>query len=192
VSADRATRRDWIVGGLALLLVIDLLELPWHTVGGGTISGISLPSISNPGTGPPAAFLGVLAVLASLAVLFDLVFERLSPQTNVPSIGGNRSLTRYALAIAAAVLMALKFVLHLTQIGNLGVGFWFAAVLVAALVYATMQAKRDEPAPRASAEESARAGENSEPAGATEEPEHATSTGESQRAEARETSESES
>jgi hypothetical protein len=153
VSVDKARRVDWIVGGLALLLVIDLLELPWYTVGGGTISGISLPSISNPATGPPAAFLGVLAMLASLAVVLDLVFEYLSPATTIFSLGGNRSFTRYVLAIAAVVLLALKFILHLGEIRNLGVGFWFGAILAAALVYATKRARRDEPAPRASAVE---------------------------------------
>jgi hypothetical protein len=145
VTVDKARREDWIVAGLALLLVIDLLELPWHTIGGVTISGISLPSISDPATGPPAALLGVLAVLASLAVLLDVVVEHLSPETSIPSIGGNRSLTRYLLAIAAAACIGLKFVLHLTQIGNLGVGFWFGAPLAAALVYATRKARRDEP-----------------------------------------------
>lgn len=164
MSGDKTSRQDWIVGGLALLLVIDLLELPWHTVAGGTISGISFPSISNPATGPPAAFLGVLAVLASLAILLDLGFEHLSPQTNLPSVAGNRRLTRYALAIAAAGLLALKFILHLTQIGNLGVGFWFGAVLVGALVLATMQAKRDKPAPRARAQGPPGATGESEPA----------------------------
>ncbi len=34
MSTEKVPRRDWILGGIALLLVIDLLELPWFTVGG--------------------------------------------------------------------------------------------------------------------------------------------------------------
>ncbi len=152
MTVDKASREDWIVGGLALALVIDLLELPWHTVGGGTVSGISLPSISDPATGPPAAFLGVLAVLATLAVLLDLLVQHLSPETSIPTIGDSRPFTRYVLAIAAAALIALKFVLHLGQIGNLGVGFWLGVVLAAALVYASAQARRHQAPAGASAE----------------------------------------
>ncbi len=139
------------MGGLALLLVIDLSELPWYTSGGGTISGISLPSISNTATGPPTRFLGVIAMLASLAVLLDLVLEHLVPARNVPSIAGNRTLTRHALAIAAAALIALKFVLHPALIGDLSAGFWLGAVLAAALVYATMHAKSPSAKPAGTA-----------------------------------------
>jgi hypothetical protein len=145
VSVDNVRREDWIVGGLALLLVIDLLKLPWYTVAGGTVSGISLPSISNSATGSPDRFLGLLAVLAALAVLFDLLFEHLSPDTHIPAINGSRTLTRCALAIVAALLLALKFIFHLTQIGSLGVGFWLGALLAAALVYATIKARQTEP-----------------------------------------------
>ena len=113
---------------------------------GGTISGISFPSISNRATGPPDCLLGVLAVLATLAIVFDLLLEHFSPDTQIPSINGSRTLTRFALAITAAGLLALKFILHLTQIGDLGSGFWFGAVITAALVYATMKAWEANPA----------------------------------------------
>lgn len=153
MNTETVRREDWVVGGLALLLVIDLLELPWYTIGGGTVSGISLPSISNPATGSPAAFLGVLAVIAVLAVLADLIFLYLSPDTDLPAIDGNRSFTRFVLASTAAALLALKFILHVTQIGHMGIGFWFGIVLAAALVVATHMGRRDEPKPQAEAEE---------------------------------------
>jgi hypothetical protein len=146
VNTDRVKREDWIVGGLALLLVIDLLELPWHEVAGGTVSGISLPSISNRATGPPDGLLGVLAVLATLAIIFDLLFEHVSPDTQIPAIEGSRTLTRFVLAGTAAGLLAVKFILNLTQIGDLGSGFWFGAVVAAALVFGAMKAWQAEPA----------------------------------------------
>lgn len=152
MNTDGAKREDWVVGGLAVLLVIDLVELPWHTVAGGMISGISFPSISDRATGPPDGLLGVLAVLAALAIVFDLLLEHLSPDTQIPSINGSRTLTRFALAITAAGLLALKFILHLTQIGDLGSGFWFGAVVTAALVYVTLKAWEANPAPPADAQ----------------------------------------
>ncbi len=151
------------MGALAVLLVIDLLELPWHTVAGGTISGISFPSLSDRATGPPDGLFAVLAVLATLAIVFDLLFEHLSPDTQIPSINGSRALTRFALAIAAAGLLALKFILNLDEFGNLGTGFWFGVVVTAALVYATMKAWEANPAPAAGADRPAGA---ERPAGA--------------------------
>jgi hypothetical protein len=155
VNTDRVKREDWVVGGLALLLVIDLLELPWHEVAGGTVSGILLPSISNRATGPPDGLFAVLAVLATLAIIFDLLFEHVSPDTQIPAIEGSRTLTRFVLAGAAAGLLAVKFILNLNEIGDLGSGFWFGAVVAAALVYAAMKAWQAEPARTAG---SARAG----------------------------------
>lgn len=151
MNTDGVKREDWVVGGLAVLLVIDLVELPWHTVAGGMISGISFPSISDRATGPPDGLLGVLAVFATLAIVFDLLLEHLSPDTQIPSIKGSRTLTRVALAITAAGLLALKFILHLTQIGDLGSGFWFGAVVTAALLYATLKAWEANPVPPADA-----------------------------------------
>ena len=151
MNTDRVKREDWVVGGLALLLVIDLLELPWHEVAGGTVSGISLPAISNRATGPPDGIFGVLAVLATLAIIFDLLFEHLSPDSQIPAIEGSRTLTRFVLAGTAAGLLALKFILNLTEIGDLGSGFWFGAVVAAALVYASMKAWQVEPARTAGA-----------------------------------------
>ncbi len=153
MSTENVRREDWVVGGLALVLVFVLLELPWYTIGGGTVSGISLPSISNPATGSPAAFLGVLAVLGILAVLFDVVFEHLSPDTDLPAIDGNRSHTRFILASVAFGLLALKFLLHLTEFGHLGVGFWLGIVLSGVLVLVTLKARREEPKPQAADED---------------------------------------
>lgn len=161
MNTDGVKREDWVVGALAVLLVIDLLELPWHTVAGGMISGISFPSISDRATGPPDGLFGVLAVLATLAIVFDLLFEHLSPDTHIPSIKGSRTLTHFVLAITAAGLLTLKFLLNLDEFGNLGTGFWFGVVVTAALVYATMKAWEANPAPQPSAEH---------PAGAADEP----------------------
>jgi uncharacterized membrane protein len=145
MTVENPRRQNWVLGGVALLLVIVLLELPWYTVGGGTVSGISLPPISNPATGSPGGFLGMLAVLATLAVLLDVVLEQLSPETNVPSVSGSRTMTRFLLAIAAAAFFALKFILNLSKIGNFGVGCWLGLVLMAALVFFTTQVRHRQP-----------------------------------------------
>jgi hypothetical protein len=135
MSLDAVRRDDWLMGGVALLLVIDLLFLPWFDVSFGPIS------ITSTATGAPDGWLGVLAVLAAVGLIADLAVERLSPQTQVPAIGGSRAATRLALAGITALFVALKFLFHV-HFSLFGLGFWVAVVLTAALVLLTVKAHR--------------------------------------------------
>ena len=152
MKIDDVRRDEWIVGGLALLLVLDLLILAWFSFGGGsgtvTLGSRSFSLAYGGGsltaTDAPDGWLGLLALLASLLVLVDIALERLSPQTQVPAVGGSRVMTRYVLAAAAAVFMGLKFLFHLGNFSNLGFGFWLGAVLVSGLLYFTMQARKPQ------------------------------------------------
>ena len=143
MNLENVRRDDWIVGGLALLLVLDLLILAWFSFGGTVTVGST--SISYGGsltaTDAPDGWLGVLAVISALLILVDLGIEYISPSTAVPAIGGSRTGTRVVLALATALFMALKFLFHLGHFSNLGVGFWIGLVLLLALVFFALQAR---------------------------------------------------
>ena len=139
MNLDNVSRDDWIVAGIALLLAIDLLFFPWFHVSA-SFGGITVSADSS-GTGSPDGWLGVLAVLASLAVIADMAIERLSPQTTIPAISGSRATTRFVLAAIAAFFMALKFLFHI-HFSYFGWGFYLGVVLVIALVYLTLQARQ--------------------------------------------------
>jgi hypothetical protein len=130
MDLSKFTREELIVSGLAILLALDLLFLPWFQVSIG-LGSLEL-SASSTGTGAPDGWLGVLGVLASLALVADLALERLS-SANLPAIGGSRAATRFALAVFAAVCVALKFLFNV-HFDLFGFGFWAAAVLSIALV----------------------------------------------------------
>jgi hypothetical protein len=134
VNVDNVSREDWILGGVAVLLVIDLLFLPWFTVTVGPFT------VTATATGDPDGWLGVLAVLASIVLIADLAIERFSPQTQLPSINNSRTHTRFVEACVVAALLFLKFLFHI-HFGNFGFGFWAAVVLTAALVYLALQAR---------------------------------------------------
>ena len=103
------TREELILAAVAILLVFDLLFLPWFEV---TIGLGSLElSASSPGTGAPDGWLGVIGVLASLALLADLALERLTT-AELPTVGDGRGTTRFVLAIIAAACLGLKFILN--------------------------------------------------------------------------------
>jgi hypothetical protein len=142
MNVDNISRDDWILAGLALLLAIDLLFLPWFDI---TVSaGAFSVSATSTATGSPDGWLGVLAVLAAIAVVVDIGIERMSPQTQVPAIGGNRTMTRFVLAAAAAGFVALKFLFHI-HFSLFGFGFWAGVVLAAALVVFAARARQAVP-----------------------------------------------
>ena len=127
IKTDGITRDEWIFGVVGLLLVIDLLALPWFSVSVGPFSATLTASDA------PDGWLAILAVLAALAAIIDLGIERLSPATSLPMIRGSRAATRFILAAAAAVFIALKFLFHI-HFSLFGFGFWAAVVLAVAFV----------------------------------------------------------
>ena len=130
MDLSRFTRDELILGGVAALLAIDLLLLPWFEVSVG-LGSITL-SASSTATGSPDGWLGVLGVLAALALIADLALDRLS-NAQLPVVGGTRGSTRLVLAITAAACVAVKFLLNV-HFEEFGFGFWGAAVLAVVLV----------------------------------------------------------
>jgi hypothetical protein len=139
-STLRLTRDEWIMGGCALLLFIDLLALPWFEVSAGGFS------VGWTATQEPDAWLGVLAVLGCAAVVAYLLVDRLSPQTPLPVIGGSRATTQLLIAIVPAGLVALKFILHV-HFSLFAAGFYLGMIAAAALVVFAELARRNEHRP---------------------------------------------
>jgi len=137
-----------VLGTLAVLLILDLLVLPWFSFGATISIGSGTLAIGGSATAvdAPDAFLGVLALLSCAFLVADLGFERLSPETHVPSIASDRETTRYVLACVAAGLITLKFLFHIGRFGELALGFWLALLLVAALVATTRRFRQVQPA----------------------------------------------
>jgi hypothetical protein len=134
VIKQEVSRADWIFAAVGLLLVIDLLFLPWLSFSDGPFSA------SLTATDAPDGWLGIFAVLATVAAVADLGAERFSPQTRLPAIGGSRGRTRLVLASVAALSVGLKFLLHV-HFSLFGFGFWAAVVLAAGLVVLARRAQ---------------------------------------------------
>ena len=133
MNLDTFSRDDWILSGVALLLVIDLLFLPWFSVSDGPFTA------TTTATGSLDGWSAVLAVILSIALIADVAVERLSPGTTVPNLGGSRTATRFVLACAAVAFVALKFLLHI-HFNYFGFGFYAAVVLCVALILAARNA----------------------------------------------------
>ena len=140
MDLTKFSREDWILAGVALLLAIDLLFLPWFDISV-SFAGFQASATST-ATGAPDGWLGVFAVLALAALIADLALERLG-SVAVPAIGGSRATTRLVLAAVAAAFVALKFLFHI-HFSYFGIGFWAAIVLTAALVVMAVRARDAE------------------------------------------------
>jgi hypothetical protein len=140
MDLGKLSRDDWLFAGLALLLVIDLLFVPWFDYNFGF--GPFTRSVTLTATDTPDGWLGVLAVLSTLAVIADLALERFG-SAELPSIGGSRPGTRLTLVGVAALFLALKFIIH-AHFSLFGFGFWAAVVLTIALVAVAMRALETE------------------------------------------------
>ncbi len=139
MSVNNVRQEDWIVGGLSLLLVIALLVFPWFDISV-NVGSVTVVSATFSATGSPDGWIGVLALIAAIALIADLAVERFSPQTQIPAIGGSREQTRFVLAAIAAGFTALKFVLHI-HFSYFGWGFYATVVIAAALLYFAAQAR---------------------------------------------------
>jgi hypothetical protein len=139
MNLESVRRDDWILAGVAIVLVIALLAFPWFNFGLGGPFSVDLSA-----TDGPDGWAGILAMIAILALIADLAVERLSPTTALPAIGESRTMTRFVLAVVAAFFIFLKFVLHIHFSGLLSFawGFYLDVILTVALVYLAVQARR--------------------------------------------------
>ena len=138
MNFDDFQREDWILSALALLLAIDLLFLPWFSFSLGPFT------LTTTATGSFDGWTAILAVLACLLIVIDIVVERVSPATTVPTLGDGRARTRFVLATVAGGLVLLKFVLHI-HFSWFVSGFYGGIVLAVLLVFAAWRIASGRP-----------------------------------------------
>ncbi|MEO8692540.1 MAG: hypothetical protein ABI658_03435 [Acidimicrobiales bacterium] len=130
---------DWILGGCALVLIIDLLFLPWHKIDFdfGPLLG-SAGSVKRTAVQSPNAFWGWLALLLAIAVLAVVIIRRLTT-VKLPEIPISWSDATFYGAIAALALLVLKLII---ETSSLGYGSYFGILLAAGMVYGGFAAKQ--------------------------------------------------
>ena len=113
---SKLSREDWMVGGGAIVLIIDILFLAWHSVGPFDLSG----------TDSPGGIWGVLALIVTIAVVVDLALARFSPSTVVPTTQLGRDMTR---AAAAGLVLLLVLIKLIDSTSFLAYGTWVGIIL---------------------------------------------------------------
>jgi hypothetical protein len=139
VNIANFKREDLIVGGIAVLLIIDLLFIPWYSES--FSAGAFSASISVVGTDAPDGFAGILALIGSIAVLAEVLVRNLASGVQIPVVGGSAAITRLILAGIAAGFALLKMLLQIGHLGDWGFGFWLGLVLCAGLLFVSLQGR---------------------------------------------------
>jgi hypothetical protein len=125
VDLNKLTLGDKILGGAGILLFLDLLLFPWHSV------DLGIVSIDRQATESPNGFWGILALLLTIVIVAAIVVRRLTTvkMPDLP-IGWNQAL--FYGAIAVLVVLFIKLI---AETSELGFGAWLGLLLAAAMVY---------------------------------------------------------
>ena len=124
---------DWILGGCALVLIIDLLFFPWHSIDLGPFG-----DVNRSATESPNGFWGILALLLALVVLVVVILRRLTT-VNLPELPIPWGDALFYGAIATLVVLLIKLI---AETDSLGFGAWLGILLGAGMVYGGFATKQ--------------------------------------------------
>jgi hypothetical protein len=126
VDFSKLTKGDKIVLGAGLLLIIDLLFLPWHKI---SVAGII--DVSRTGVQSPNAIYGVLALLLALVMVVQVAVAKLTT-AKLPEIPVPWGQVHLIAGAATFLLLLLKL---LVETSSLGFGAYLGIILSGALAF---------------------------------------------------------
>jgi hypothetical protein len=122
-----------------VLLVLDLILLPWHRITVGI--GLFGVTASRTGLESPNGWLGLLAALVAVAVVVRTLVSEFTA-AELPTLPVTWPHADLIAGIAVAALVALKLV---AETSYLSVGAWLAVPLAAAMAYGGYLRSRETP-----------------------------------------------
>jgi len=125
MDLSKLTLGEKIIGGAGVLLVLDLLLFPWHTI------DLGIVSVSRSGIESPNGFWGILAMLAALAMVAVVVATRFS-SAKVPDLPIPLGQAMFFAGIAVAALLLIKLI---SETSFLGFGAFLGILLGGAMAY---------------------------------------------------------
>lgn len=126
MDLDKLSLSDKIIAGTGIVLIIDLLFLPWHSAST-PFGTFTLTAIEEEN-----AFLGVLALLLTIAVVAVTAIRVFKPETKLPEIPVSWDKAVFYATAATAAILLLKLLL---ETDFLGFGAWLGILLAGGMAY---------------------------------------------------------
>lgn len=133
MDLNKLTLGDKILGGAGILLILDLLLFPWHSIDIGRVT------FTRQATESPNGFWGILALLLAIAIVAAVVVRRLTT-AKLPELPIAWSMALFYAAIATLVILFIKLI---SETSSLGFGAWLGLLLAAAMVYGGFVASKE-------------------------------------------------
>ena len=131
MDLNKLTKGDKIVVGAGLLLIIDLLFLPWHNIKiGSGLLGISV-KVTRSGVESPNALWGWLALLLALVMVLQIVLSKFTT-VQLPTLPVPWSRVHLIAGVAVLACLLIKLV---AETDFLGFGAYLGLLCGAALAF---------------------------------------------------------
>ena len=135
MDLSKLSLSDKVIGGAGIVLLIDLLFLPWHHISARGHS-ISIHAVESPNS-----FWAILALLLTIILIAVIALTRLST-TTMPELPVPLNRAIFFGTIAVLALLLLKLIIETRA---LGFGSYLGILLAAGMVYGGFL-KSQEPA----------------------------------------------
>jgi hypothetical protein len=126
MDLDKLSLSDKIIAGTGIVLIINLLFLPWHSVDLG-FRTYTRTAVQSPNSG-----WGVIALLLTIAVVAVTLLRVLKPDTTLPDLPVSWDRAVFFGTVAVAVVLLLKLIM---ETDFLGFGAWLGILLAAGMAY---------------------------------------------------------
>lgn len=125
MDLSKLTMGEKVIGAAGVVLLIDLLFLPWHKI------DLGIVSVSRSGIESPNSFWGILALLVAIAMVVVVVVTRFTT-TKLPDLPVPLGQAMFFAGIALAALLVIKLIV---ETSFLGFGAYLGILLGGAMAY---------------------------------------------------------
>ena len=126
MDLNKLSTSDKIISGAGIVLLIDLLLLPWHDV------DLGFASATRTAIQSPNGFWGLIALLLTAAVVGVTLVRALKPETSLPEIPISWNQAVFYACVAIAAVLLLKLVI---ETDFLGFGAYLGVLLAGGVAY---------------------------------------------------------
>lgn len=144
MDLSKLTNAEKIIGSVGIVLIIDLLFLPWHDFGDELGIAASFVDSTRTAVQDPHGGYAIVALLVTLVMVLQIVLTKLT-SVELPKIPVPWSQVHLIGGFVVAGLLLLKL---LVETSVLGFGAWLGILLGGGLAYGGfLRGKEGEPAP---------------------------------------------